>query len=57
MEALQHVMGRIRSRELYEAKELLADVASWSEERVERLPKFYRVKAHEYRQLANSGED
>lgn len=49
-------MGRIRARDLYEAEELLAEVASWPDDRIERLPKFYREKAREYRRLANSGE-
>jgi hypothetical protein len=49
-------MARIRSRDLYEAEELLAEVASWSDDRVERLPKLYREKAREYRRLANQGE-
>lgn len=50
-------MVRIQSRDLAEAEELLAEVASWPEERVERLPKFYQEKAQEYRRLANGGED
>lgn len=49
-------MVRIGSKELYEAEELLAELASWSEEEIEQLPRFYREKAHEYRRLANSGE-
>ena len=49
-------MARIRSRELYEAEELLEEVASWSDDRIERLPRLYREKAREYRRLANSGE-
>lgn len=49
-------MTRIRSHDLYEAEELLAEIASWSDERVERLPKLYQEKAREYRQQANRGE-
>jgi hypothetical protein len=49
-------MARIRSRDLAEAEALLEEVASWSDERIERLPKFYREKARKYRQLVNSGE-
>lgn len=40
-----------------EAEELLKELRSWSDEEVERLPKFYREKAREYRELANSGEE
>jgi len=50
-------MARVLSRTLYEAEELLEEVQSWSEEEVEELPRFYREKAREYRQLANSGEE
>lgn len=50
-------MGRIRSRELYEADELLAEVATWSDERIARLPQLYREKARRYRELANRGQD
>lgn len=49
-------MARIRSRELYEAEELLAEVASWPDEQIERLPQFYREKAREYRRLTNGGD-
>lgn len=49
-------MTRIQSRDLYEAEELLAEVASWSEDRIERLPKLYREKAREYQRLANGGD-
>ena len=49
-------MSRIRSRELYEAEELLEEVVSWSDDRIKRLPRLYREKAREYRRLANSGE-
>jgi hypothetical protein len=50
-------MARVLSRTLYEAEELLEEVESWSEEEVKQLPQFYREKAKEYRQLANSGEE
>jgi len=50
-------VARVLSRELYEAEELLEEVQSWSEEEIEQLPRFYREKAREYRQLANSGEE
>jgi len=50
-------MERVQTRELNEAEELLEEVRSWSKEEIERLPKFYREKAREYRRLANSGED
>jgi hypothetical protein len=49
-------MVHIRSKELYEAEELLAELASWSNEEIEQLPKFYREKARAYRRLANNGE-
>ncbi len=42
---------QIRSRELYEAEKLLEKVESWPEDEVEELPRFYREKAREYRQL------
>lgn len=50
------MMARIRSKEMYEAEELLAEVASWSDEEINTLPKFYRETAREYRRLANDGE-
>lgn len=49
-------MVRIRSKQVYEAEELLEEVASWSEEEIEQLPKFYREKARRYRQLVKEGE-
>lgn len=49
-------MVRIRSKHLYEAEELLEEVASWSEDEVEQLPKLYREKAERYRQLVKEGE-
>ena len=50
------MMARICSRDLYEAEELLAEVASWPDDRIERLPRLYQKKAREYQRLANSGE-
>lgn len=50
-------MTRICSKDLHEAEKLLAEVASWSAEEIEALPRFYREKAREYRRLANSGEE
>jgi len=41
--------------DLKEAEELLQEIRSWSEEEIEDLPKFYRRKAREYRQLMNQG--
>ena len=49
-------MESVIPRELYEAKQLLRELSSWTEEEVEELPKLYRVKAKEYRSLTNSGE-
>ena len=50
-------MARIRSKELAEAEDLLADVYSWSDAEIDALPRFYREKAKEYRQLTNRGAD
>lgn len=50
-------MVRIRSKELAEAENLLANVCSWPEAEVDALPRFYREKAREYRGLANRGAD
>lgn len=55
-EKKRDVMSRILPRETYEAEKLLAEIHSWTEEEVERLPKFYREKAREYRRLTNKGE-
>lgn len=49
-------MGRIGSGDLYEAEQLLATVAAWSDEDIKALPKFYREKAEAYRQLVNGGD-
>lgn len=43
--------------ELVEATLLLAELRSWSEEEIEELPKLYREKAREFRELANPGND
>lgn len=42
--------------ELDEAQRLLEKIKSWSEEEIKELPKFYREKAREYRELLNPGE-
>lgn len=49
-------MARVRSKDLLKAEELLDEVASWPDDRIDRLPKLYREKAREYRRLANRGE-
>lgn len=49
-------MVRVRTKQVFEAEELLEEVASWSEEEVEALPQFYREKAKEYRRLVKDGE-
>ena len=49
-------MAHLRSKHLYEAEELLAEIASWTDDELEALPQFYREKAHEYRRLVNQGE-
>jgi hypothetical protein len=50
-------MNRVQPNEVFEAEELLAEIASWSEDEIEELPKFYREKAREYRRLTNSSEE
>lgn len=50
-------MVRIRSKDLYEAEELLAEVASWSDEEIDALPALYQEQAERYRRLANAGDD
>ena len=50
-------MSHVQPNEVFEAEELLAEIASWSDDEVEELPKFYREKAREYRRLTNSGEE
>lgn len=49
-------MVRVQTREIYEAKELLAEIDSWFGEEMASFPRFYREKAQEYRRLANGGE-
>lgn len=49
-------MARVTSKDIAKAEELLEEILSWSEEEVERLPKFYREKAREYRRQAKRGE-
>jgi hypothetical protein len=50
-------MARIRPKQVAEAEELLAVVATWSEEEIDELPPLYQEKAEAYRQLANAGAD
>ena len=50
-------MARIQSKDLYEAEELLEEVASWSDDEIDALPVLYREKARRYRRLAKSGAD
>lgn len=50
-------MVRIRSKYVYEAEELLARVATWSDDDIEQLPPLYQEKAHEYRELVNDGDN
>ena len=49
-------MPRAETELRYEAEQLLEEVLSWSEEEVERLPKWYREEAKRYRRLAKDGE-
>jgi hypothetical protein len=49
-------MAHLRSKHLYEAEELLVEIASWTDDELEALPQFYREKAREYRRLVNQGE-
>jgi len=48
-------MVRVRTKRIFEAEELLEEVASWSEEEVKALPHFYREKARKYRSLVKDG--
>ena len=48
-------MARVRPRDFAEAEELLAEVKSWTDEEVDSLPRFYREKARELRDLENPG--
>lgn len=50
-------MVRILPRDLEEAAALLREVSSWSEEEIRELPRFYREKAREYRQLTQPGQE
>jgi len=50
-------MNHDRYSMLVEAKELLQEVQSWSEEELANLPPLYQRKARDYRQLPQSGED
>ena len=47
---------RIASKKIYEAKELLDELESWSENDLAALPPLYQEKAERYQQLANHGE-
>lgn len=47
----------VSSSEIVEAKELLEEVCSWSEEEIEELPELYRRKVRELRCLTNTGQD
>jgi len=42
--------------EVAEAERLLRKVASWSEDEIESLPRFYRETALQYRKLVNGGD-
>lgn len=44
-------MSRIRPKDVVEAENLLAEVASWTEQDLNSLPPLYREKAREYRKL------
>ena len=50
-------MSHVQPNEVYEAEDLLAEIASWSDDEIEELPKFYKEKAREYRRLTNSSEE
>jgi len=50
-------MSRVQPSEVFEAEDLLAEIASWSDNEIEELPKFCRLKAKEYRRLMNSSEE
>jgi len=49
-------MSGLCSRDGYEAEQLLERVQSWTREEVEQLPKLYREKAREFRQLSQRDE-
>lgn len=42
---------------LAEAEALLEEVASWPEDEVNSLPRFYREAAERYRELLNQGDN
>jgi len=42
--------------EIAEAEELLNELRSWNDEDVEELPKLYREKAREFRQLTQQAQ-
>lgn len=48
-------MGTVHAAHLHEARELLEELRSWSEDRIDRLPKLSREKAREYRNQAERG--
>jgi hypothetical protein len=50
-------MNRIRASKYREAEKLLDEIASWSEEELDGLPKLYREKAREFRRLTNSTQE
>ena len=50
-------MSRVQPSEVFEAEDLSAEIASWSDDEIEELPKFYREKAKEYRRLTNSSQE
>jgi hypothetical protein len=52
-----HIVGKIRSKQYFEAEQLLEEISSWSEDEVEGLPRLYREKAREFRRLANTGQE
>ena len=49
-------MTRVRSKTLHEAEKLLAEVATWSDDEIDTLPRLYQERAREYRRLLKSGQ-
>lgn len=49
-------MVRIRTRDISEAEDLLAEVAARDEDKIAALPRFYEETARKYRRLSNRGE-
>lgn len=49
-------MSSPQAKRLAEAAELLEEIRSWSEERIERLPELYQEKAREYQRHAKGGD-